>query len=73
MAIPKEYEYIVKFEPYYLENNKGELCFMVHTVQKLIRCKDCKWYHSEDDGYCDTWGDTQLNEMDYCSYGKEEE
>ena len=42
MAELKRFEYIIEFEPYYMENAEGELCFKSKSVHKLVRCRDCK-------------------------------
>ena len=42
----------------------NEEMIMKHTyngrylpVQELVRCRDCKFYHEDDYGYCEFWGD----------------
>ena len=53
MAETKTFEYIIQFEPYYMENDDGEMCFKSRSVQELIRCCDCKWMQCNigQDGY----------------------
>ena len=41
IADAKPFEFIIEFEPYALQN-KDELCFKSKSVQRIVRCKDCK-------------------------------
>lgn len=47
---------------------------MADTIPKVdavevVRCKDCKHWDS-DCRWCESWGDTQLYDNGYCSYGE---
>ena len=40
---------------------------------EVVRCKDCKWWHEDDDvGYCDNPDglDNYAKPTDFCSYGE---
>lgn len=73
MAKAKRFEYIIEFEPF--ENDNNELCFS-KSVQKLIRCADCRFFDSypvdHTDGKC-----TRFHGMvcydDFCSDAEEKE
>lgn len=76
MAEAKKFEYIVEFEPYYMENDKKELCFKSKSIQKLVRCKDCKHNYVttinhgvQDAPKCD-FTDYCLSLNDFCSKGE---
>lgn len=74
MAELKRFEYIIEFEPYYMENDRKELCFKSRSVEKLIRCGGCRFFDSypmeHTEGKC-----TRLGRMcqwdDYCSDAEE--
>ena len=79
MAELKRFEYIIEFEPYDLQN-KDELCFKSKSVQKLVRCADCKWmqFNMRQDGYlpqgvsefeCRKWCYPN-DPTDYCSWAE---
>lgn len=76
MAEAKRFEYIIEFEPYYMENDRKELCFKSKSVQKLIRCTDCRFFDSypvdHTDGKCTRFHGLVTYE-DFCSDAEEKE
>ena len=76
MAELKCFEYIFEFEPVALRNDKNEICFKSKSVQKLVRCKDCKhnYVHTMNHGVQDDprcyFTDYKLTLNDYCSKGE---
>ena len=80
MAELKRFEYIMEFEPYYMENKSGEMCFKSKGMKPLMRCADCRWFqcNMRQDGYlphnvseyeCRHWCGP-CDPTDYCSYGE---
>ena len=74
MAELKRFEYIIEFEPYYMENNKNELCFKSRSVEKLIRCGGCRFFDSypmeHTEGKCTRLGRLCCDD-DFCSDAEE--
>lgn len=42
-------------------------------VVEVVRCKDCKHYRTDEDGWCIYHEDCYLKPDDYCSYGERRE
>lgn len=74
MAELKKFEYIIEFEPYYMENKIGELCFKSKKVKQLVRCRDCVYFQQfrPHDGFCKIDGMLWNNDF-FCANGMREE
>lgn len=76
MAELKKFEYIIEFEPYYMENESGELCFKSKKVKQLVRCRDCKYSYDTVGGWCCSHGicvDCIVREDFFCADGEKRE
>lgn len=76
MAELKRFEYIIEFEPECLVDDENEVCFKSKSVQKLVRCKDCR-HRDPEDKKCDS-GKTgrtgcifPVDDDYFCAYGEE--
>ncbi len=76
MAELKKFEYIMEFEPYYMENKSGEVCFQGKGMKPLVRCKNCS-HRDPEDHKCDC-GQTErqgcpfpVHDDYFCAYGEE--
>ena len=75
MAEAKKFEYIIEFEPYYMGNESGELCFQSKQVKPLVRCKDCR-HRDPEDHKCDCGGmerqgcPFKVADDYFCAYGE---
>lgn len=47
-------EYIVDYRS--VKINDVDVTVSMARGQKIVRCKDCRFYH-DDYGYCEYWGD----------------
>lgn len=72
---PKRFEYILEFEPVSLQKGTA-LCFQSKSVQKLVRCKDCR-HRDPEDHKCDCGGmerqgcPFKVADDYFCAYGEE--
>lgn len=47
-------------------------------LEEIVRCKECRYYHADDYGYCEAWGDMfhhweendRVDPDGYCYMGK---
>lgn len=75
MPEAKAVEYVIAFEPYYMQNDKNELCFKSKSIQKLVRCKDCR-HRDPEDCKCDCGGVERqgcpfpVDDDYFCAYGE---
>lgn len=76
MAELKKFEYIIEFEPYYMRNESGEVCFQSKKVRQLVRCRDCKyWFNAPAaDGFNSCERDALIRHEDFfCAAGEKRE
>lgn len=58
-----------------MENDKHEMCFKSKSVQKLVRCKDCR-HRDPEDLKCDCGGVERqgcpftVDDYYFCAYGE---
>lgn len=46
----------------------------VNEMPELIRCKDCKYWETDDDeSFCSDWGAYGTGAESYCSFAKRKE
>ena len=72
---PKDFEVIYKFKAAPTVPFPSALNWSVEAIGELIRCKDCRWYAYEYDGYhseCDLFK-MCFDQDDYCSRAERKE
>ena len=66
-------EYIVQVEDKVAVDPEGNVCMKSKIVCELVRCKDCKWFVPDGDGWGTCVEDASKWEEDgYCSWGERE-
>lgn len=55
-------------------DDHGDLVPTMEEGYELIRCKDCKYWESDDDeSFCSDWGAYGTGAESYCSFAKRKE
>ena len=64
-------EYLIKDDALHIIDS-----FPATDVVEVVRCRECKWWHEDDDiGHCDNPDglDNYAKPDDFCSYGERKE